>query len=87
MPVKVGSRWWVSTARTGSPPSWVRLQGHGGGEAPVEGVEDTAPPYLWPGARLGLPAAPPGLMQYLPASIWLGAPGQAWVPGPGGKSF
>lgn len=38
-------------------------------------------------ARLGLPASPPGLMQSLPASNWPGAPGQAWMPGPGGKGF
>lgn len=50
MPVKVGSRWRVNTACTG-------LEATGGG-APAEGVGHRAPPYLWPGASLGLPCLP-----------------------------
>lgn len=50
MPVKVGSRWRVTTAYAG-------LEAVGGG-APAEGVDHRAPPYLWPGASPGLPCLP-----------------------------
>lgn len=86
MPINVGLRGRVSTAWQGHPRLGQALSLWQGGSS-VEGVDDTTPPYLWLGAGLGLLASPPELMQYLPAFIWLGAPGQAWMPGPGGKSF
>lgn len=80
MPINVGSRLRAGLARAGPRQGWVPTPW----KAPVEGVDLLC---RWPGASLGLPASPPGLMQSLPDSSWLGAPGQAWVPGPGGKGF
>lgn len=85
MPVNMGSGWLDNAAHTGPGQGWAqRPQG-----SSCLGSGLPTPPYPWSGlgpGRAFLPL-PPGLMQSLPACSWLGAPGQAWVPGPGGKGF
>lgn len=81
MPVKRGVEAEVSTAR----------EGPGRGGLPGGGGESRSSSNTCGRARLGLPPlpTPPPRADAIPPCLhlWLGAPGQAWVPGPGGKSF
>lgn len=82
MPVNVGLRWLTGTSHAG--PRQGGPRGHRGSCGGC-GSHSPPVPVTWGQAGPSIPS--PGLMQSLPASSWLGAPGQAWVPGPGSKGF